>query len=164
MIESTVSLRPCREKLCGRMRTILVQLLPGVLHLRHESERSCAAMPSSRRSSSPEAAALRAAVVSSRKQLLDQARRQARLIRSGAVSELTEADVKRMAQDIIADARARLDAAAPPSQSTSADPELQAERRGADEIMTATARQADAVLLKAWQARHGAGAGRRWRR
>jgi vacuolar-type H+-ATPase subunit H len=121
-------------------------------------------MPSSRRSSSPEVAALRTTVEDSRKQLLDQARQQARLIRSGAVGELTEADVKRMAEDIIAVARARLDAAAPRSQSLSADPELQATRRGADEIMTTAARQADAVLVKAWRARHDEGAGRRWHR
>ncbi|HEY6792585.1 MAG TPA: hypothetical protein VI365_35265 [Trebonia sp.] len=48
-------------------------------------------MPSSRRSPSPEVAALRAAAEGSCKQLRDQAREQARLIRSGAVGELTEA-------------------------------------------------------------------------
>jgi len=121
-------------------------------------------MPSSRRSSSPEAAALRTAAEASRKQLLDQARQQARLIRSGAVGELTEADVKRMAEDIVTAARARLDAAAPHSQGLSADPELRATRREADQIMTTAARQAGAVLLRAWRALHDEGAGRRWHR
>jgi hypothetical protein len=54
-----------------------------------------------------------------------------------------------MAENITADARARLDAAAPQYQSPSADPELQAARREAAEIMTTTARQADAELRKA---------------
>jgi hypothetical protein len=106
-------------------------------------------MPSSRRSPSPEVTALRAAAVDSCKQLRDQAREQARLIRSGAVGELTEADVERMADDITAAARARLDAVAPDCQSPSADPELQATRREAAEIVTAAARQAGAELRKA---------------
>jgi hypothetical protein len=126
--------------------------------------RSLAVMPSSRRSPSPEVTALRAAAEGSCRQLRDQVREQARLIRSGAVGELTEADVERMAEDITAAARARLDAAAPPRQSPSADPELQATRRQAGMLMAAAAREADAVLRKAWQARHEKAAGRRWRR
>jgi hypothetical protein len=59
---------------------------------------SLAAMPSSRHSPSPEVAALRAAAEGSCKQLRDQAREQARLIRSGGASELTEADVERVAE------------------------------------------------------------------
>jgi hypothetical protein len=43
-----------------------------------------------------------------------------------AARELTQADVERMAEDIIAAARARLDVAAPPGQGPSADQELQA--------------------------------------
>jgi hypothetical protein len=81
-------------------------------------------MPSLRRSPSPEVAALRAAVEGSCKQLGDQTRQQARLIHSGAVGELTEGDVDRMAKDITAAARPQLDAAAPHFQSPSADPEL----------------------------------------
>ena len=111
-------------------------------------------MPSSRRSPSPEVAALRAVAESSCMQLRDQVGEQARLIRSGAVGELTEADVDRMAEDVAAAARARLDAAAPPSQNPSADPELQATRREADMLMAAAARQAAAELRKAWRARH----------
>lgn len=121
-------------------------------------------MPSSRHSPSPEVAALQTAVLRSRKQLLDQGRQQARLVRSGAVSDLTEADVERMAEGIIATARAPLDAVAPRSQSLSADPELQATRREADEIMTTAARQVRAELLKAWQARRDGSARRRWHR
>jgi hypothetical protein len=121
-------------------------------------------MPSSRRSPSPEVAALRAAAEGSCMQLRDQARQQARLIRSGAAGELTEADVERMAAEITAAARARLDAAAPHDQGPSADPELQATRREAAMLMAATARQADAELRKAWRARHEQAAGRRWRR
>ena len=78
---------------------------------------------------------------------------QAQLIRSG-VSELTEADVERMADDITAAARARLDAAAPQDQSPSADPELQATRRQAAMLVAAAGREAGAVLLKAWRTRH----------
>jgi|SRR5215469_8556728 len=121
-------------------------------------------MPRSRRSPAPEVAALRAAAEGSVKQLSDQAREQARLIRSGGAGELTEADVERMAQAITAAARTRLDAAAPHGQSPSADPELQATRREAAMIMAAAAREADAELRKAWRARHEKTAGRRWRR
>jgi hypothetical protein len=121
-------------------------------------------MASSRRSPSPEVAALRIAVEGSCKQLRDQVRQQARLIRSGAVGELTEADVGRMAEDITAAARARLDAAAPDYQSLPADPELQATRRGAAMLMAVSAREADAELRKAWRARHEGAVGRRWRR
>ena len=71
--------------------------------------------------------------------LRDQARQQARLIRSGAVGELTQADVERMAEDITGAARARLDAAALPCQRPSADQERQATRREAAQIMAATA-------------------------
>ena len=117
-------------------------------------------MPFSRRSPSPEVAALRAAAEGSCKQLRDQAREQARLIRSGGADEATEADVERMAQDITAAARALLDAAAPHCQSPSADPELQATHREAAMLMAAVARQADAELRKAWQARHEKTAGR----
>jgi hypothetical protein len=113
-------------------------------------------MPSSRRSPSPEVAALRAAVEDSCRQLRDQVRQQARLIRSGAAGELTRADVERMAEDITGAARARLDAAAPPGQGPPADQELQATHREAAQIMAATAREAAAVLLKAWQARQKA--------
>lgn len=122
------------------------------------------AVPASRRSPSPQVAALRAATESSYRQLRDQARGQARLIRSGAAGELTEADVERMAEDIIAAARARLDAAGPGGPGESADPELAATRREAAEIMTAAARLADAELRKAWQARSEKAAGRWWRR
>ena len=111
-------------------------------------------MPSSRRSPSPAVAALRAVAEGSCKQLRDQAGEQARLIRSGAVGELTEADVERMAEDITAAAWARLDAAAPPGQDPSADPELQVTRREAGMLMAAAAREADAMLRKAWRARH----------
>jgi hypothetical protein len=121
-------------------------------------------MPSSRPPLPPEVAALRAAVESSCKQLREQARQQARLIRSSAVGELTEADVERMAADIRATARALLDAAGPDDQSTSAVSELEATRREAAEIMAATARQADAELRKAWRARDKEATGRRWRR
>ena len=109
-------------------------------------------MPSSRRSPSPEVAAFRVAVEDSRRQLRDQTRQQARLIRSGTVGELTQADVERMAEDITAAARARLDAAAPSYQSPSADPELQATHRQAAKIMAVMAREAAAELQKAWRA------------
>jgi hypothetical protein len=118
----------------------------------------------SHRSSSPEVAALRAAAEGICRQLLGQVREQARLIRSGAAGELTEADVERMATDIAAAARAQLDAAAPHCQSPSADPELQATRREAAQLMAAAARQVDAELRKAWRARQEKVAGRRWRR
>jgi hypothetical protein len=97
-------------------------------------------------------------------QLRDQARQQARLIRSGAADELTEDDVKRMARDITAAARARLDAAAPHYPNQTADPELQATHRDAAELMTAAAREAEAILRDAWQARQEKPAARRWRR
>jgi hypothetical protein len=113
-------------------------------------------MPSTRRSPSPEVAALRLAVEDSVRQIRDQVRQQARFIRSGAVGELTQADVERMAEDITAAARARLDAAAPPGQVPSADQELQATHREAAQIMAVTAREAAAVLLKAWRARQKA--------
>jgi hypothetical protein len=109
-------------------------------------------MPFSRRSPSPEVAAFRVAVEDSRRQLRDQTRQQARLIRSGTVGELTQADVERMAEDITAAARARLDAAAPSYQGSSADPELQATHRQAAKIMAVMAREAAAELQKAWQA------------
>ena len=97
-------------------------------------------------------------------QLRDQARQQARLIRSGNAGELTEADVERMARDIAAAARARLDAAAPHHPNQTADPELQATHRDAAKLMTAAARQAEAMLREAWQARPEKPAARRWRR
>jgi hypothetical protein len=118
----------------------------------------------SHRSSSPEVAALRVAAEGICGQLRVRAREQARLIRSSAAGELTEADVERIAGDIAAAARAQLDAAAPGSQSLSPDPELQATRREAAQLMAAAAREADAELRKAWQARHENGTGRRWRR
>jgi hypothetical protein len=113
-------------------------------------------MPFSRRSPSPEVAAFRVAVEDSRRQLRDQTRQQARLIRSGTVGELTQADVERMAEDITAAARARLDAAAPSYQGPSADPELQATHRQAAKIMAVMAREAAAELQKAWRARQKA--------
>ena len=119
-------------------------------------------MPSSRRSPSPEVAALRAAAESSCKELRDQVREQARLVRSGAVGDLTEADLERMAREMTAAARARLDAAAPPGQSPPADPELQAARREVTMLMAATEREAGAELRKAWRARPEKAAGRRW--
>ncbi len=121
-------------------------------------------MPSSHRSPSPEVAALRAAAESSCKELRDQVREQARLIRSGAAGDLTEADLERMAKEITAAARARFDAAAPDPQSQPADPELQATRREAAMLMAAAGREADAVLRKAWRAWQEKAAGRRWRR
>jgi hypothetical protein len=119
-------------------------------------------MPSSRRPPSPQVTALRAAAEDCCRQLRDQVRQQARLIRSGAAGELTEADAGRMADDITAAARARLDAAAPHGHSPPADPELQATRREAAMLMDAAARQADAEVRKAWRARHEQAAGRRW--
>jgi hypothetical protein len=121
-------------------------------------------VPSSHRSPSPEVAALRAAAEVSCKELRDQVREQARRIRSGAAGELTEADLERMAKEMTAAARARFDAAAPDHQSQSADPELQATRREAAMLMATVAREADALLRKAWRARHEKPAGRRWRR
>ena len=113
-------------------------------------------MPFSRRSPSPEVAALRVAAEESCLQLRDQTRQQAQLIRSGGAGELTQADVERMAEDITAAARARLDAAAPPCQRPSADQELEATHREAAQLMAAMAREAAAVLHKAWRARQNA--------
>jgi hypothetical protein len=113
-------------------------------------------MPFSRRSPSPEVAAFRVAVEDSRRQLRDQTRQEARLIRSGTVGELTQADVERMAEDSTAAARARLDAAAPSRQGSSADPELQATHRQAAQIMAVMAREAAVELQKAWRARQKA--------
>src|SRR5260370_42422702 len=114
------------------------------------------------RSSSPEVAALRVAAEGVCVQLLGQTREQARLIRSGAAGELTEADVERMATDIAAAARVQLDAAAPHSQSPWADPELQATRREAAQLIAAAARQGEAALRRARRAWQGQVAGRRW--
>ncbi len=97
-------------------------------------------------------------------QLAGQAREQARLIRSGAAGELTEADVERMAADIAAVARAQLEAAGPDRQSPSADPELQATRREVAQLMAAAAREVDAELRKAWRTRQEKAGGRWWRR
>jgi pyruvate/2-oxoglutarate dehydrogenase complex dihydrolipoamide acyltransferase (E2) component len=124
-------------------------------------------MPSSRNSPSPEVAALRAAAEASVRQLRDDVREQASRIRSGAAGALTEADVERMAEEVAAAARARLEAAAPPAPSPSADPELAAIRRQAAALLTAAAREADAVLRRAWRAGpEEAPGGRRrpWRR
>jgi hypothetical protein len=121
-------------------------------------------MPSSHRSPSPEVAAIRVATEGVVMQLARQAREQARLIRSGAAGELTEADVERMAADIAAAAGARLDAAAPSWQSPSADPELQATRREVAQLMAAAARNVDAELREAWRTRQEKAVGRWWRR
>jgi hypothetical protein len=121
-------------------------------------------MPPSRRLPAPDVAALRVATEGIVRQLADQAREQARLIRSGAAGELTEADVERMAANIAASARAPLEAAVPDWQSLSADPELQATRREAAQLMAAAAREVDAELRKAWRARQEKSGGRWWRR
>jgi hypothetical protein len=121
-------------------------------------------MPSSRRRPSPEVAAFRAAAERSVMQLKAEVLEQARFIRSSAAAELTEADVERMAEDITAAARARLDAAAPPDQSPPTDPELQVTRRDAAKLMTTVGREADAELRRAWHARHEQAAVRWWRR
>ena len=115
-------------------------------------------------SPSPQVAALRAAAERACVQLSGQTREQARLIRSGAAGELTEADVGRMAADLAAAARAQLDAAAPPGQGPSAIPEMPATRREAAQLMAAVAREVDAELRRAWQARPGKAPARRWRR
>jgi hypothetical protein len=120
-------------------------------------------MPPSHRSPSPDVAALRVATEGIVRQLGGQAREQARLIRSGAAGELTEADVERMAADIITAARARLEAAVPDWQSQWAEPELQATRREAAQLMAAAEREVDAELRKAWRTRQEK-AGGRWRR
>src|SRR5215469_6215079 len=121
-------------------------------------------MPPSRRSPSPEVAALRTATEDICAQLLHQVRQQARLIRSGDAGQLTEADVERMAADFAAAARAQLDAAVQSCQSPADDPELQTFRREAAQLMAAGARQAAADLRTAWQAQHDKAVGRRWRR
>ncbi|MHB1430546.1 MAG: hypothetical protein ACYCVZ_00285 [Streptosporangiaceae bacterium] len=110
-------------------------------------------MPSFR-SSSPEVNTLRAAAMDIEAQLLDQAREQARRIHSGASGDLAEADIQRLAGEMAAAARARLDAAIEVSQSTSADPELETTRRGATQILAAAVRDAEAEMLKAWRARY----------
>ena len=119
-------------------------------------------MPPSNSSPSPEVAALRLATAGIVGQLRGQAREQARLIRSGAAGELTEADVERMATDIAAAARARLDAAELQCQSSSPDPALQNTRREAAQIVAAAARQVDAELREAWQSPQEKAASRRW--
>jgi hypothetical protein len=113
---------------------------------------------------SPEVAALRLAAEGICQQLARQARDQARLIRSGATGELTEADIERMALDIAAAARAQLDAASPHSQGPSADPELQTTRREAAQLLAAAAREAGAEMRKAWREQHENVARRWWRR
>ena len=121
-------------------------------------------MPPAHRSPSPEIAALRVATEGIVMQLRSQTRAQARRIRSGAAGELTEADVERMAADITSAARAQLEATVPDRQSPSADPELQATRREAAQLVAAAAREVDAELRKAWRAGQEKAAGRRWRR
>lgn len=121
-------------------------------------------MPSPDRSPSPDVTALRIATEGICARLHGQASEQARLIRSGAVGQLTEADVERMIADIAADARAQLDATAPAFQDSPADPELQATRREAAQLLAAAARRADAELRKAWQARQDKAISRKWRR
>jgi hypothetical protein len=73
-----------------------------------------------------------------------------------------------VAEEIAAAARARLDAAAPPDPSPSADPELQAARRQVAALLAAAAREADALLRRAWRAgpeeEAPGGRLRRWRR
>jgi hypothetical protein len=120
-------------------------------------------MPPLHRSSSPEIAALRVATEGIVRQLRGQAREQARRIRSGAAGELTEAEVERMAADIAAAARPQLDAVLD-RQSPSADPELQATRREAAQLVAAAAREVDAELRKAWRTRQEKAGGRWWRR
>lgn len=115
-------------------------------------------------SPSPEVAALRTAAEAIVAQIRRDAREQARLIRSGAAGELTEADVERMAKDLAAAARVQLDAAVQHCQNPSALPELQRTRREAAQLMAAATRQAAAELGKARQAMHDKAAGRRWRR
>lgn len=115
-------------------------------------------------SPSPDVAALRVATEGVVRQLAGQARKQARLIRSGAAGELTEADVERMAADIAAAARARLEAAVPDWQGPSADPELQTTRREAAQLMAVAAREVDGELRKAWRTRQEKAGGRWWRR
>lgn len=97
-------------------------------------------------------------------QLRDQVREQARLIRSGAVGGLTEADAEGMAKDMTAAAQARFDAAAAQYQSPASDPELATTRREAAMLMAAAGREAHAELREAWRARHEGAVGRWWRR
>jgi hypothetical protein len=118
----------------------------------------------SHRSPSPEVTALRVATEGVVRQLTVQVRERAQLIRSAAMSDLTEADVERAAADIAAAARARLDSAGPDWQSPSVDPGLQAARREAAQLMAAAAREVNAELCTAWRARHEKAAGRWWRR
>ncbi len=106
------------------------------------------------RKSSPEVNALRTAAMNIDAQLRQQAREQARLIRSRASGDLVEVDIQRLAGEMAAAARARLDAAIEVSQSTSADPELEATRREATQILVAAVREAEAEMLKAWRARY----------
>src|SRR5215469_2025326 len=117
---------------------------------------------------SPEIAAIQIATERIVTQLRRQTREQARLIRSGAAGELTEADVERMARDIAAAARAQLDAAVQHCQLPPTDPGLQNFRREADILLAAAARDAGAKLRETWQAppekATGPGWGRRWRR
>jgi hypothetical protein len=120
-------------------------------------------MPPSRRLPSPDVAALRVATEGIVRQLGTQARKQARLIRTGAAGELTEADVERMAASIAAAARARLEACVPYLQSPSADRELQATRREANQLIAVAAREVDAELRNAWRTWQEK-AGGRWRR
>lgn len=121
-------------------------------------------MSPSRRPPSPEVAALRAAALGSERQLLGQAREQARLIRSGAAGELTEADVVRMARDMAAAAHTWFDPAELYDDNPLADPELQATVREAAMLIAASERRAEAELRGAWRARQEKAAGRRWRR
>ena len=106
------------------------------------------------RKSSPEVNALRTVAMDIDAQLRHQAREQARLIRSRASGDLAEADIQRLAREMAAAARARLDAAIEVSQSTSADPELEATRREATQILVAALREPEADLRKAWRARY----------
>ena len=121
-------------------------------------------MPPSHRSPSPDVAALRVATEGVVTQLISQAREQARLIRSGAAGELTEADVERIAAGIAAAAHARLEASVPDWQSPSADPELHTTRREAAQMMASAAREVDAQLRNAWRTRQEKAGGRWWRR
>ncbi|MHB1817102.1 MAG: hypothetical protein ACYCO9_03560 [Streptosporangiaceae bacterium] len=87
-------------------------------------------------------------------QLRHQAREQARLIRSRASGDLAEVDIQRLAGEMAAAARARLDAAIEVSRSTPADPELEATRTGAAQILAAPVREAEAEMVEAWRARY----------
>jgi hypothetical protein len=116
-----------------------------------------------RRPLSPEVIAVREAAMASTRQLRKQVRDQARLIRSGALGELTEADVARLAAEMSAAARAQVDAAAPSGQGTAEDQELRATRREAAGILTAAARQAELTLREAWRRAGQEKAPGRWR-